>query len=96
MKPSAPCVLSFVLVCAFAVSSLSAAETRESKRLRQGKITKNEAQHLVMKKFPGARIKKCELKSGNSHSVWVIEMVKAGDRGATKAEVDGRSGKVTP
>ncbi len=96
MKQSTPRILSFFLVCAFSISSLSQAETRESKRLRQGKITKNEAQHLVIKKYPGARIKKCMLKEERGHSVWMIEMVKAGDQGVTKAEVDGRSGKVMP
>ena len=85
-----------LLLCTLAASPLNAAENREARRIHQGKITKNEAQHLALKKFPGATVKKCELTSGRDHSVWVMDVVKAGSKTVTKIEVDGLSGKVTP
>lgn len=85
-----------VVTCTLAVSSLSAATARENKRLQQGKITKNEAEHLVLKQFPGATIKRCVLTPGARHSVWAVELVKSGAREVTKLQVDGRSGKILP
>lgn len=85
-----------VVTCTLAVSSLSAATARENKRLQEGKITKNEAEHLVLKQFPGATIKRCALTPGGQHSVWAVELVKSGAREVTKLQVDGRSGKILP
>lgn len=72
----------------------SGATTVENQRLRAGKITKNEAQHLVLQKFPGSKIKRCELTGPKGHSVIVVELVKAGAKEVTKVQVDGRSGKI--
>ncbi|MBA2585938.1 MAG: hypothetical protein H0U99_05580 [Chthoniobacterales bacterium] len=96
MKRSFHFVFSIVIACAFAVSSMNAASSRENKRLQEGKITKIEAQHLVLTKFPGATIKKCELTRGKDHSVWILDVVKAGAHDATKVQVEGRSGAITP
>ncbi len=96
MKRFSHFVFSFVIACAFAVSSMNAASSRENKRLQEGKITKIEAQHLVLRKFPGATIKKCELTGGKDHSVWVLDVIKAGAHDATKVQVDGRSGTIAP
>lgn len=68
----------------------------EFDRLNSGKITKNQAQHFALKKFPGANIKKCELRQGKQHSVWTVELVKPGEKTVTKLEVDGQSGKILP
>lgn len=84
------------LLCALAFAFPLHAESREAKRIQQGKITKNEAQHLVLKKFPKAKILKCELKLNGNHSVWMVELVRAGDQQPSKLQVDGSSGKITP
>jgi uncharacterized membrane protein YkoI len=96
MKRSFHFVFSIVTACTFAVSSISAASSRENERLREGKITKNEAEHLVLKKFPGATIKRCELTRGKDHSVWVLDVVKAGAHDPIKVQVDGLTGKILP
>lgn len=84
------------LFCSFAVASVNAEGARENKRLQQGKITKNEAQHLVLKKFPGATINKCELKTGKDGANWSVDLIKAGSKEVTHLQVDGRSGQITP
>lgn len=89
-------VLSVVVICTIAVSSLSAASSRENQRLHERKITKNEAQHLILKKYPGATIKKCELTDEKGQSMWTLQVVKPGGRDATDVKVDGRSGKILP
>ncbi|MDQ6626553.1 MAG: hypothetical protein M3Y69_10540 [Verrucomicrobiota bacterium] len=89
-----------LLVAALAVFTFTAgiantsAETRENKRLYAGKITKNEAQHLVLQKFPGSKIKRCELTGPKSHSVIMIELIQPGAKEVTKVQVDGRTGKI--
>ncbi len=96
MKRSLLVVSSVFAVCTFAFSSPSAASSRESQRLQEGKITKNQAQHLVLKKFPGATIKKCDLTTAKDQSVWVLHVLKPGAQEATEVRVDGRSGKILP
>lgn len=88
-------LLAIALVSIFAAIGAVSAETREQQRLQEGKITKNEAEHLVLNKFPGATIKKCELTKGKDHSVWVLDVVKAGAHDVTKVQVDGLTGKIT-
>lgn len=78
----------------FNASALAQMSNRESKRIEQGKITKNEAQHLVMRRYPGAQIKNCELRQGKKHSVWLLDVVLPANGGARKVEVDGRTGKI--
>lgn len=91
-------LLAFALVAAtlLAITSLDAAGARENQRLREGKITKIEAQHLVLRKYPRATIKKCELTRRKEHSVWVLDVVKAGAADVTKIQVDGRDGRILP
>ena len=88
-------LLSVALVSMFAAVGVLSAETRENQRLQEGKITKNEAQHLVLKQFPDATIKNCELKTIKGHSVWVVSFIKAGDKTVAKVQVDGLTGKIT-
>jgi uncharacterized membrane protein YkoI len=89
-------LLSVVLISIFAATGAASAGSRENTRLQEGKITKNEAQHLVLKQFPDATIKSCELKTTNGHSVWVVSLTKAGDKTLAKVQVDGLTGKITP
>ena len=88
-------LLSIALISIFAATCVVSAETRENQRLQEGKITKNEAEHLVLNQFPGATIKKCELTKGKDHSVWVLDVMKAGAHDVTKVQVDGLTGKIT-
>ncbi len=87
--------MSILAVCAFAISPVQAS-TRENRRLREGKITKIEAQHLVLREFPGAAIRKCELVPRGDHSMWVVTLVKPGGGDPISVRVDGRSGKILP
>ncbi|MDQ6764671.1 MAG: PepSY domain-containing protein [Verrucomicrobiota bacterium] len=94
MKRTFQVLAAVLALAAISTISLEAATARENKRLREGKITKNEAEHLVLKQFPGAKITSCELTRGEDHSVWVLNVIKAGGHDATKVQVDGRTGKI--
>lgn len=97
MKRSLSFLFALIVSVSAVVPSMNAAGTaRENKRLHAGKITKNEAQHIVLKKFPGAQIRKCELNTGRAHGIWVLEVIKAGANTPSKVQVDGRSGKILP
>jgi Peptidase propeptide and YPEB domain. len=95
MKTSFYRLLAVALVSIFAATGAVSAGSRENERLQEGKITKNEAQHLVLKQFPGATIKDCELKTVKGHSVWVVSLMKTGDKTVAKVQVDGLTGKIT-
>ncbi len=89
--------LIFLLPVLLATSFLQAAGTpRENRRLAEGKITKNQAQHLVLKKFPDATIKSCVLTNGHEHGIWVVTLIQAGSRKTNEVSVDGNSGKLVP
>lgn len=88
--------LVILFACAFAFSSVTIAGSREQARIERGKITKNEAQHLVLKKYPGATVAKCVLKSGKGGDVWMVELTQAGSHDVTRVQVDGRTGKLMP
>jgi uncharacterized membrane protein YkoI len=96
MKNSFYRLLSVVLISIFAATGAVSAGSRENQRLQEGKITKNEAQHLVLKQFPDGTIKNCELKTVANHSVWVVSLTKAGDKTVEKVQVDALTGKITP
>ncbi len=97
MKRSLPFLLAFLISWSAALPAMHAAGSeRENKRLQEGKVTKNEAQHLVLQKFPGAKIKKCVLIQDKGHGVWMLDVVKAGTLETSKVQVDGLSGKILP
>lgn len=97
MKQIMLCVCAVTIASSLSVGSVNAAGiARENKRLQEGKITKNEAEHLVLQKFQGAKIVSCRLTRGKDHSVWVVDLTKAGTQEHAKVQVDGRSGKISP
>lgn len=96
MKHSSHLLLALVLFSSITASAFAQMSEREFERIDQGKITKNQAQHFALKKFPRATIKKCELRTGKKNSVWAVELVKQGEKNVTKLQVDGRTGKILP
>lgn len=97
MQRSFSLLLTLLGTCLVSVSPLQAAgSARENQRLQEGKITKNEAEHLVLKEFPAAKINSCRLTGAKNHSIWVLDIVKAGAHEHTKLQVDGRTGKILP
>jgi hypothetical protein len=88
----------FAVVVALLISfaptaSLKAQGRGETEKLLHGKMTKNEAQHLVLKKYPGATIKQCELKKSGERSLWEVQFTNAGESDVQIARVDDRTGK---
>jgi uncharacterized membrane protein YkoI len=92
MKPTFPVLL--IALALFAFAPLTRAGAREDQRLETGKITKNEAEHLVLQKFPNATIKNCQLKKENGHSVWQVTFLKVNQSASSTAEVDGNTGEI--
>jgi uncharacterized membrane protein YkoI len=92
MKKLIGAILSLAAVSAFVVSPALAAEPASAP---QGKITKNEAQHLVLKKYPGARVVSCESKTANGNAVWVVTFAETGSNANRSVTVDEQTGKIT-
>jgi uncharacterized membrane protein YkoI len=92
MKPIFHALLLAGLLVVF--TPFARAGAREEQRLQTGKITKNEAEHLVLQKFPDATIKSCRLKKENGHSIWQVTFLKANESAPATAHVDGKTGEI--
>lgn len=87
-------LLSVITASALAASAVAQMTSREFERIDTGKITKNQAEHLVLKRYPGAKVKKATLRHRKNHSFWDLALLMPGAHNVTKVEVDGRSGKI--
>ena len=68
----------------------------EADRITHGKITKNQAQHLVLNKYPGAKIISCNEATANSgHSMWKVRFTVTGSNLAQNVSVDEETGKIS-
>ncbi len=92
MNPIFRALLVVVVLCVFA--SFTRAGARENQRLQNGKITKNEAQHLILQKFPRATVKSCQMKQEKGHTVWEVTFVKANESAPISVKVDGKTGAI--
>ena len=97
MKKFAYAILAIVVGSVLVTSSaLAAAEKSDAAPAAAGKkITQNEAQHLVLKKYPGARVVSSEEKTMNGNAVWVVTFMQTGANTAQKVSVDESTGKLT-
>jgi uncharacterized membrane protein YkoI len=58
------------------------------------KITKNQAEHIALKPFPGARVTAAKLATVEGKLVWSVEIAKADSPEIRKVRVDAMSGRV--
>lgn len=72
--------------------SLLAASPHDPKGAR---ITKNEAQHIALKDYPGARVTAAKLEKVRGILVWSIEIAPANAKPVLVA-VDAKTGRVVP
>ncbi len=85
-------LLSFLaLTLALALSPLQA---RPFDPKGDAKITKNEAEHLALKKHPGFQVTAAKLETVDGKLVWTIEIAPAKGKKATHVTVDATSGHV--
>jgi uncharacterized membrane protein YkoI len=70
--------------------SLLTASPQDSKG---AKITKNEAQHIALKHYPGARVTTAELETVHGILVWSIE-IKPPNAKAVVVAVNAKTGRV--
>ena len=59
------------------------------------KITKNEAQHIALKQYPGGRVTSAKLKTVQGVLVWSIEIARS-NAATVAVAVDARTGRVDP
>jgi uncharacterized membrane protein YkoI len=60
----------------------------------RAKITKNEAEHIALKQYPGARVVSAKLESINGHLVWLLQVAQRPGQTAARVEVDAISGRI--
>ena len=94
MKSSTHLLFVLVLNGTLATAAFAQMSKREMERIDQGKITKTAAQHLVLQRYPDAKVKKCELRHGKSGSVWRVDLMMPASKTVTQVEVDGKTGEI--
>ena len=60
------------------------------------KITKNEAQHIALKHYPGARVSAAKLETVDGTLVWSLEIVTAPGQAAEHVAVNAQTGHIIP
>ena len=77
-----------LLVC-FSFLSASPADTKSG-----AKITKNEAEHIALKDYPGARVTAAKLEKATGRLIWRIEIAPPKSKPAVVVLVDAMSGRI--
>ena len=60
----------------------------------QAKITKNEAEHIALKRYPGARVTAAKLEKVAGGMVWMIEIAPPKSKPVIAVSVDAISGRI--
>ena len=58
------------------------------------KITKNEAEHIALKRFPGGQVTAAKLEKVEGKLVWALEIAPANSKPAQHIEVDAMTGRI--
>lgn len=58
------------------------------------KITKNEAEHIALKNYQGARVTTAKLETIRERKIWVIEIAQRDQR--SLVEIDAMTGRIVP
>ena len=94
MKKFFSTVLAILVASLFVISSMMAQKDASPSTAGANKMTKEQAQNLVAKKYPGARISGAEQKTANGKSVWVVRYMQTGGNTPQQVQVD-EAGKLT-
>lgn len=75
---------------------LCCATLQASPRPSQGraKITKNEAEHIALKHFPGGQVTGAKLEKVQGKLVWSLEIAPAKSKPSQHVEVDAMTGRI--
>ena len=60
------------------------------------KITKNEAEHIALKRFPGAHVTSAKLETVQGKLVWSLQIADEGARTVQQVAVDAVTGRIVP
>jgi len=85
-------VLSLAVLWVFLCFSFLFASPSGSKD--DAKITKNEAEHIALKRYPGARVTAAKLEEVTGRMVWLIEISPPKSKPAVAVTVDAMSGRI--
>lgn len=93
MKKNAYVVLTAVTLSLLAISSAPAAGQKAE--AAQGKISKVDAEKIVMTKNPGAKVVSSTEATVAGHKVWALSVITTGGNVTKKIYVDEETGKLS-
>jgi uncharacterized membrane protein YkoI len=85
-------LLSFFAFAAFL--SLSSLQANPPNRERNAKITKNEAEHIALKHYPGERVQAAKLATVQGKLIWSLQLTKGKNKSAHEVAVDAMTGRI--
>ena len=74
--------------------SLSLLHANPLDRPEGAKITRNEAQHIALKRIPGGQVRATTLEKREGKLVWSMAILKPQSQALTAVAVDARTGRI--
>ena len=88
--------MKLIFLAAFALLlCLAPLQANPLKSKSGARITKNEAQHIALKRHPGARVAHAKLEKVHGKLVWSLKIVEAGNKSPQLVAVDAKTGRMT-
>ncbi len=84
------------LTACFLVFCLSSLQGSPLDPKGDAKITKNEAEHIALKRFPGARVTSAKLETVQGKLVWSLQIAEEGAKTARQVAVNAVTGRIAP
>ena len=83
-----------LVACAFILSLSLLLQASPLDPKGNAKITKNEAEHIALKRFPGARVTAAKLETVQGKLVWSLQITKNDSKPSKEVEVDAMTGGI--
>lgn len=74
--------------------SLSSLQANPLNPEGHAKITKNEAEHIALKQYPGERVQAAKLETVDGKLVWSLQLTEAKGNPAHNVAVDAMTGRI--
>ena len=84
--------VSFALVVG--ILSAAPAQTSEAQLMKEAKVTKSQAEKIVLTKIQGGIVKRAELEKEHRLLIWSFDIAKPGTKNITEIQVDAKTGRI--
>ncbi|MGH7982948.1 MAG: PepSY domain-containing protein [Candidatus Udaeobacter sp.] len=94
MKLTVTAVCALGVIAAFSVLNAGAGTPNEAQLTKEAKVTKAQAERVVLARVPNGRIKSAEIENEHGKLAWSFDITTPGTRDITEVPVDAKSGAI--